>query len=214
MAVGDVKIRRITRMTGSQPAGADPFGNVLVSQWLPPYAELAAAGKLFAADTSAGTAKAPVVAPPTTSPEWGMYNASATESLVVLEVGFSIKSGTQGLGLAILGASALGPQTVVSADYTAAIKSCLDGTRRQPDAYITNNPTLIGGTPSWLVLANDPGNVVAQVNIGSGLVAKVDGKLIARPNGGMVAFELFGAVGTTALFTISVLFAMLDLDLY
>ena len=194
--------------------GADEYGNALTSAWLPPYAKLAAAGKLFALDMHAGTAKAPVVAAPVASPEWGLYNASPNESLIVLEAACTIKSGTQGLGMSIFGAVAVGPQTAVSADYTGAIKTCLDGSQRKPDCYLTNNPTLIGATPAWSVLAADGGNVIAQVNIGSGLVAKVDGKLIARPNGGIVAFEVVGPTGTTALYSVSFIIAMLDLDLY
>lgn len=214
MSIGDVEIRRVGRRFGEVRPGADEFGNALVSQLLPPYAKLAAAGKLFAVDMHAGTAKAPVVAMPTTSPEWGIYNASPNESVVVLEAACSIKSGTQGLGLALVGAAALGPQTAVTSDYASTVKNCLDGSQRKPDFYLTNNPTLVGGTPAWSVLAATGGNVIAQVNIGDGLVAKVDGKLIARPNGGMVAFEVVGPTGTAALFTVSFLVAVLDLDLY
>ena len=210
-----LEIRRVGRRNGSDvKPGGDEFGNLLTSRFLPDYASLAKSGKLFAVDMHAGTAKAPVVAAPVASPEWGIYNASPNESVVVLEAACTIKSGTQGLGLALMGATALGPQTAVSSDYSGAIKTCLDGSQRKPDFYLTNNPTLIGGTPAWSVLAADTGNGIAQVNIGSGLVAKVDGKLVARPNGGMVAFEVVGAIGTTALFTVSFVVAVLDLDLY
>lgn len=191
----------------------DSYGNTLVTQFLPQYAELVARGRVFAVDTHAGTAKAPVVAAPTTSPEWGLYNASPNLSLVVLQIACTLKSGTAGLGLALMAASAKGPQTAVAADYTAAIKSCLDGSQRTPDAFITNNPTLVGGTPAWSVLDATRVNTVATDSVGDGLVAKVDGLYIARPNGGMVAFEVVGETGTTALFSVSAIFAMLDLDL-
>ena len=205
-------VRRIARLDGGDhPVGLDEFGNVTISKGLPDYARLCAAGKLFAIDMHAGTAKAPVVAVPTTSPEWGLYNYSPNETMVVLEAACTIKSGTQGLGLALMGAAALGKQTEVTADYASTIKSCLDGSKDVPDVYLGNNPTLLGGTPAWHVLANDPGNLIASVNIGSGLVAKVDGKLQARPNGGMAAFEVVGPTGTAALFTVSFIIAMLDL---
>ena len=207
-------VRRIGRVGSDNRVSLDEFGNVSVSKGLPDYARLAAAGRLYAVDTHAGTAKAPVAAAPTTSPEWGLYNASADEVLVVLEAACTIKSGTQGLGLALLGAAAIGPQTAVSADYANSAKSCLDGSQRNTDFWITNNPTLVGGTPAWHVLANDPGNLIASINIGSGLVAKVDGKLVARPNGGMVAFEVVGPVGTAALFSVSFVVAMLPLERY
>lgn len=205
-------VRRITRLTGEQSLGLDEYGGLLVSQLLPKYAKLAASGKLFAVDTHAGTAKAPVVAAPTTSPEWALYNASDRETLVVLQLACTLKSGTAGLGLALMGAVALGPQTVLSADYTGAIKTALDGSQKKPDAYITNNPTLIGGTPAWSVLDATKVNTVATDSVGDGLIAKVDGFLIAPPGGGMVAWEVVGEVGTTALFSVSAIFAMLDLD--
>jgi hypothetical protein len=207
-------VRRPVTVISTDTPTMDEFGDFVTSQLLPPYARLAAAGMLFAADASAGTAKAPVVAPPTTSPEWALYNASPTHTLVLLGVAANIKSGTQGLGLSLLVCSAVGPQTAVSADYTAAVKSCLDGSNRKPDVYITNNPTLIGAQPSWVTVAADGGNIVAQVNIASGLVAAdLGGRFIAKPNGGMVAMEVVGATGTSALYWPTFVFAMLPLSL-
>ena len=207
-------VRRIgQRLFGDASIGLDEFGSLSISKGLPDYARLAAAGKLFAVDMHAGTAKAPVVAAPVASPEWGLYNTSNDESLVVIQAACTIKSGTQGLGMALMGAAAIGDQTLVSTDYTGTIKNCLDGSRKMPDFVLTNNPTLVGGTPAWHVLAADTGNGIAQVNIGSGLVAKLDGLLIARPKG-MVAFEVVGPTGTTALFTVSFVVAMLNLDRY
>ena len=215
MSIQDAEVRRPARVgSDTRRIGLSEFGQVGVDLYLPPYARLAYTGKLFAFDTSAGTAKAPVVAAPTTSPEWALYNASKSHCLVVLEVACTMKSGTQGLGLAIMGAAAIGAQTAVTSDYTAAIKSCLDGSARKPDAYVTNNPTLVGGTPSWHVYAADNGNIIAQANIGSGLVANIDGKLVARPNGGMVAFEVFGPTGTNALYVFSAVVAMIEADYF
>ena len=202
-------------LANDERLGQDEFGSLLVSEWLPKYARLAAAGRLFAVDTHAGTAKAPVVAAPTTSPEWGLYNFSQDDMLVVLEAAATIKSGTQGLGLALMMATALGLQTAVTSDYAASVKNATDGTARKGEFYITNNPTLIGGTPPWHVVAADDGSVVAQVNIGSGLVANnLEGKFCARPGGGMVAMEVVGPTGTTALFSVSFLVAMIPLKRY
>lgn len=207
-------VRRIQRLSGDQLFGLDEFGSLSVSQYLPKYARLVAAGKVYAFDMHAGTAKAPVTAAPTTSPEWGLYNASPTETMVVLRAGCTLKSGTAGLGLALMMASALGPQTAVSADVASAIKTCLDGSKRVPDVYLTNNPTLIGGTPAWVTLQTTKVNTVATDSVGDGLEADVDGMFIARPNGGMVALEVVGETGTSALYTVSFVVAMLELDLY
>lgn len=207
-------VRQIQRFSpGAQPGiGMDEYGNATVTQVLPRFAKLAAAGKLFAVDMHAGTAKAPVVAAPTTSPEWGLYNYSPNESLVVIQAACNLKSGTAGLGLSLMMATAIGPQTAVTANYTGTIVSCLDGSGKTPAFFLGNNPTLINGTPAWAVLEGTKVNTVATDSVGDSLVAWPEGLFVARPNGGMVAMEVVGETGTTALFTVSFIVAMIDLD--
>jgi len=209
MALLEGVVRQLQRLSrGQQAVSLDDFGNMLVSQMLPKYAALSAAGRLFAVDMTAGTAKAPVTAAPTTSPEWGIYNASPNETLALIEVSCAMASGTSGLGLAIMVATAIGPQTVVSADYSGAVKNCLNGSPATPAFYLTNNPTLIGGTPAWHYAASQMGQV-AQTQVGGGLVAHVNGVFTAKPGGHMVGIELVGAAGTTDLYDVSAIVAML-----
>ncbi len=190
----------------------DRNGNLYTVNALPDLAQLAAAGQLFSIDALASTAKAPVVVPPLLSPEWGLYNADPELSMVVLEVAATLKSGTAGLGLAILGASAIGDQTLVSADYAGTIKSSCNGSQNKPNVYLDDNPTLVGTQPSWRVLENTKLNSIAVNAVGSGLIAKTDGSLIAPPRG-MVGVEVMGETGSSALFTVSFLVAMLKLPL-
>ena len=63
---------------------AGNWGDANVSQFLPPQARLALDGHLFIIDMSGGTAIAPVVAAPTTSPQWGLYNNSEVDTMIVL----------------------------------------------------------------------------------------------------------------------------------
>jgi len=183
--------------------------SVSVAQYLPPFAQLCAHGKLFGFDMSGGTAKAPVIAMPTTSPEWGIYNANTTAYIVLLRVGVVSESGTLGLGLSVVCTSAKGAQTAVTANYASAVVSCLDGSSATPNAYITNNPTLVGGTPAWV--AFDCLNQTSAIAVGSGVVAKVDGMIIAPPRG-LIGIEVVGLTGTTALFDVNVIIAELELD--
>ena len=122
----------------------DPLSGQLVSGLLPPYAQLAAAGKVFAIDMSGGTAIAPVTAMPTTSPQWGLYNFSANEHMIVIRASVNLASGTAGLGLSIVGAAALGTQTAVTADYAGTTKSATNGSGSSPSVYLDSNPTLMG----------------------------------------------------------------------
>lgn len=202
-----------TRRGQNNPAGTDIFGNLLISQALPEYALLAASGRLFTMNTLAGTAKAPVVAPPTTSPEWMIYNASANEVLVVLEAATFLKSGTLGLGASLVMASAVGPQTAVTANYAGTVVTCCDGSQKVPSVFLADNPTLVNATPAWHVVAATQHNSLATDSVGDGLLANVAGKFVAPPRGG-VAVELIGETGTTALFAVSFLFAMLPMDLF
>ena len=206
---------RVARILGAEGGvGLDEFGGLVTSEFLPKYARLAAAGKLYAVDMHAGTAIAPVTAAPTTSPQWGLYNPSTTESLIVIQAAVTLKSGTAGLGLTMMMAAARGPQTAVSADYAGTIKSCTNGSQQQPDFFLTSNPTLVGGTPAWSVLRATAVNTVATDSVGDGLVAdNLEGIFIAKPNGGMVAMEVVGETGASALFTVSFIVAMLLLDL-
>ena len=211
-------IRKIDRQRGggSHLPSLDEFGNLTVSQWMPAYSRLASAGRLFIADTHAGDGKVCVTAMPTTSPEWGLYNASPSQTLVLLQVACSIKStGATGLGLALVAAAAKGPQTAVTSSYSSngsAVINCCNGSQRAPDVFITNNPTLVGGTPAWHVWDATEVNTVATDSVGDGLVANIQGALIARPRG-MVAWEIVGEPGAGAdtLFSVSAIFVMLDL---
>ena len=188
--------------------GLSKGGGIPVSQILPAYAELNRRGALFALDTHAGTAKAPVVAAPTTSPEWALINYDPTRTMFVLQAACTLKSGTTGLGLALMMASAIGPQTAVTADYASSVKSALDGSQTRPNVWITNNPTLVGGTPAWAVLEATRVNTIGTDSVGDGLIARVDGLFSAAPGGGAIAMEVVGETGTSALFSVSFIIAM------
>ncbi len=209
--LGRVGILRVPEGQQSQIA-LDPLSAQLVSQLLPPLAQLAAAGKIFTIDMSGGTAKAPVVAMPVASPEWGLYNASLTETMFVLRAAFVLESGTAGLGLAIVGAAAKGPQTVVAADYAATEKTRTNGETGGPEVFLQNNPTLIGGTPAWHSFEGTKINSVATNSVGDAIVADIAGALVAKPGGGMVAFEAVGETGSTALFDFQALIAMVNMS--
>ena len=68
--------------TAEQDFQTDPLGHndLAIAQALAPYAVMAGSRQIFAGNTFAGTAKAPVGAPPTTSPEWMLFNGSTTKA--------------------------------------------------------------------------------------------------------------------------------------
>jgi len=209
MSIRDIAGQRNDSSNTQTNIKASKEGALWVAQYLPAYALLNAKGVVFGFDTSAGTAKTCVEAMPTTSPEWGLYNSSSDKMLVLLHVAAISQSGTMGLGLAVVGAAAIGVQTVVAADYNGATKTCLNGSGNVPQAFVTNNPTLIGGTPSWV--AFDLLNQTSAIAVGTGVKARIDGLLMCPP-GGLVGLEVVGLTGTTALYDINGIFAMIDFD--
>lgn len=186
-------------------------GDLRVAQFLPKYAMLSAAGKLYGFDTSPGTAAVPVVDAPTTSPEWAIYNANSSggPSLVLIAVTAWMSEGIAGLGLCIMVASAKGQQTVVSANATSCVVSCLDGTSKVPNAYIASNPTLLGGAPSWQVM--EASDQIGSDGVGEGIVAWCDGLFIAPP-GGLLCAEVVAETGTGAKYDLSFIVAEVQLD--
>ena len=208
----DAIVRKALRVFADDAQKApslDPYGAMQVSQLLPPLAQLNSMGALYIVEAHAGTAVAPVVAPPTTSPQWGLYNYSADKRLYLLRVSVGSKSGTTGLGLSIFGAAAIGPQTQDATDYAGTIKTCCNGSLAKPEVVLADNPTLLGDTPGYHIWECTRLDETANIAIYGGLAAQIDGALLAEPRGGMVAIEVVGATGTTALFTPSFLIALL-----
>jgi len=205
------KIRGIRADSGATEIDikASKEGAAYVAQYLPPYALLNEAGVVFGFDTSGGTAKTCVEAMPTTSPEWGLYNYSTDKYLVLLHVAAISESGTMGLGLAVVVAAAIGIQTVAAADYSGATKTCMNGSGNVPQAFVLNNPALINGTPSWV--AFDLLNQTSAIAVGTGVKARIDG-LVMAPPGGVVGIEVVGLTGSTALYDINGIFAMIPFD--
>ncbi|KKM63815.1 hypothetical protein LCGC14_1507720 [marine sediment metagenome] len=179
------------------------YGEVVASQLLPPYAKLVASGQVFILEALSSTGKAPVQAAPVASPEWGVYNANPDggKSLVLIQAGVMLNSGTSALGIGIFVASAIGPQTVVTTDYStgaAAIKTCADGTPKKPAAFLINNPTLLGDTPAYTTLVGSFDTTTAST-AGSSIVGWVDGLIVAPPKG-ILCLEVGAPAGSTALF--------------
>ena len=190
-------------------------GDLRIAQFLPEFAMLCASGVVFGADITPSTAQAPNTTAPTTTAEWGIYNADDSKHIVLLSVGIALQSGTAGLGLCIMAAAGKGPQTQVTANYStgaAMVISCLDGTLKIPNFYVSNGVTVVGGQPAWQTIAAI--DMTASNGVGNGLIAHakdIAGLFMAPPKGGIYV-EVVGEAGSTALWDISFIVAQLDLD--
>ncbi len=186
-------------------------GDLRIAQYLPEYTMLAAAGKIFAADTTGGTSAIPVVAAPTNSPEWGLYNANVQGGphLVILKVSTTVESGLSGLGLSLFICSAIGAQTVVAANASGCVIRNLGGSLSLPNAFITSNPTLLGTQASWIIA--EAADQINSDGVGSGVVADIDGYIIVPPKG-ICGLEVVAETGTTVKYDLSFIFAEVQLD--
>ena len=190
---------------------ASAAGSLLVANGHAPYSVLAATRSVFSGNTFAGTAKAPVAAPPTTSPEWMLWNGEAAggKSYVMLEASCVSISGTLGLGLAIMGGVGTIAETVNPTAYASSVIAGTAGSVGTSNARIVNNPTILS-TPAYHTLATR--DQVSAVSVGSGLTADLAGKYIVPPGFGF-AFEVVAPAGTNALFAVSFVWAQLQLTL-
>jgi hypothetical protein len=203
--------RTLGRISGeSVQAGGDSMGNQRVVLANAEYAELSIARKIYVANSFAGTAKAPVAAPPTTSPEWALWNGDATKTLIMLSCGIISISGTLGLGLSMLGAVTI--QAQLDATMSAYASSVIKGASGQAgdaNVRVVNNPTILG-TPAWDVLAAR--DQVSAVSVGSGLQVDLKGAFIVPPQFAF-CLEVLAPPGTAALFAVGFRFASVNVEL-
>lgn len=185
------------------------FGDLRVAQFLPPYAMLCAAGKIFAIDTSGAAVVTANTAMATDSPLWGVYNASTDEHLVLLKVAMTHVSGTAGLGAMITVATGVGGQAAVTGNYTNTDITCLDGTSKTPDLFLDDGPTISGTQVAWVAFGTL--DLLANNSVGSGLVADVDGMVIAPP-GGSLFIDFISPAGGTSRWDLHCIVAQLLID--
>ena len=175
-----------------------------------PYGALAAARSIFCGNSLAGTAIAPEVAPPTTSPAWMLWNGEGVggKSYVLLECAAVLISGVAGLGLSLMGGVGLSAETVNPTNYSGAVIGSTSGGVGSK-ARIGQNVTLLS-TPAYNILKT--ADQTSSNGVGNGVEANLEGKYVVPP-GFAFALEVVGETGTTALFAVSFLWAEIQLDL-
>jgi hypothetical protein len=205
--------RRVSRVVGLNEVGMDEFGNLRMDQYLPRYAQLAKQRRIFAANTGAGTAVAPVAAPPTTTATWGLFNGEdpGGKSYALLMVTATSISGTLGLGMSLLGTVAVAAVTGTKPTaYASSHFSSLSGGVGGGSKAVFAAAVTMVGTPAWVTLASR--DQASAVSVGSGLVANLEGMLIVPPQF-VGAATVLAPLGTTALFSVGFVWAEVELDL-
>ena len=191
-------------------------GHALVSQGLPPLAELARNGKIFTKMVGNGaTFKAPLTAIPAiaTAATWFLFNdndATSKACLIPLRAFAYLASGTVAAGLALAVQIPKGAQTRFTADYAAVVESSSIGLSTTSGAWLGNAKTMIGAQGAWELFWNGDNAATATI-MGGGITVDLLGERIIKPQYGM-ALEVISGAGTTPLFGVGVTFAVCDLD--
>ncbi len=169
---------------------------LLVETGLPKYTDLAYHRRIFAANTGAGTAKAPVADLPTTTAIWGLYNGYEDGThLVILKMTCDSVSGTLGLGLSMLGCVCPTPQAAAATVYASSVMAPVSGGGVKSKAIFANAVTL-ASAPVWITIAS--GDQVASISVGSGHVANIDGLFVVPPRH-VCGLNVLAPTGTAAL---------------
>ncbi len=189
----------------------DAYANALVSQGLPPLADLAANGKLHVASGGSHAGIAPETAVPTTVANWCLQNNNTGSTcLVVLRVANWLVSGTAGLGIGLVITTDQAVQAAFANVTLSTVKNCLAGGSAAL-ANLNVNKTMSTGGSSWDMVAAR--SQLAAVEVGAGNVVDVQGAYIIQPGGGVMGLTNVSPAGSTPLWTVSILFAEIDLNL-
>ena len=211
---------RVRASLRSLPEGTDTEvslsreGGLHIAQVSLRKSELARRGRMFGATSATGTAIAPVAAVPTTAAAWALYNAEPDGGRWYhIDTAFCWGvSGTLGLGMALLVTVPMVKQAAVVADYTASILGSLsggvaqDGAPAASRARFTQALTLTGPQSPWITVGAR--SQVAAVEVGSGIVAELDGKFVIPP-GFFFGMTVLAPGGTNALFGVGCTWAEL-----
>ena len=186
----------------------DQYANIVVSQSLPKYADLALSNKLFIA-AQATTSIAPATAPLTTSAQHLLYNSSSTKRLVVIRAWVALESGTRAIGSSLWGCITQAAEATAPAAATGVVSKGLGHTATAAGLYDT--AVTLDATEAWFMLAAK--DTLADANESSGmLVADLDGLVVVPPLRSFGMSVRDSAAGTTPLYSGGFIWAELALD--
>lgn len=189
----------------------DQYGNFMVSQGLPPLADLSINRKMYTGSTAAGTAKPPYAAIPTTTATWALYNGgSGNTQLVVLSVHAWLVSGVSGLGEFIFAGVSPTAQTSALTTYASSVTKALAPGSASPVGVFANAATL-AGAPAWQPHAVGGGGS-ADVSDSSGMREDVYGMYIIPP-GYAMGLGIYNIGGSAALYGGGFTWAEIEIEL-
>ena len=191
-------------------------GSLAVDQAAPSEFELTRAGRRYSLGFLAVTGIAPVQAIPTTAAQWFFYNAHASRSCAIGEIGAVLVSGTAAAGILVL-AGLTGPGSNPATIPTAST-TVFGGQQNRALAtargslIVAASQTLAAAPPNgWVTMAKSDSAATGILSVAA-INYNVSGRMIIPPGGGL-AINVTSGVGTTPLFAPHLTWSELDVQL-
>ena len=194
------------------PFQGSGFGSLRMSKFEPDLLELCRSGRLYVASTSIATnGQASVQDVPTTTASFSLYNNSAGKYLTPLRMGAFNSGGTTGAGFTLLaGVTPLPLATPAVANGTGHTVGSLRGGTVGNLVFLATAVTVPTMAANFVAVGGI--ETAADATVGCGAVFDVAGMFIV-PYGYSLAAAVLSGAGTSPKYGISVVFALLELDL-
>lgn len=187
------------------------LGSLKTAQFEPDRALVSAAGRRYYGGCQViASGVAPVAAIPTTTATLFLWNGEAAggASYVIEEINYALGSGTAAAGAALMVCVTNIAQTAPTAASNYATQSCSDGSRASRAVW---GAGITVATSAWKIAGSS--FQLAAANVGQGPDPyRPNGALVIPPGYGL-GIAILSGTGTSPLYSLSALWAEIDLDL-
>ncbi len=183
---------------------------LFIDQVTPQWTELARAGVLYGANNGSALGLDNVIAIPTVTASYGLYNSHATKHLVVLKITALTTTVTAGATFSLIAGLPATAQATAETKYANSLALPINTGQADPGGYLTDAVTL-AATPLWQTLACFQGN---SGLLGGNATAWVDGMYVVPP-AFCLGIDIMASDGggNTQLFDVDILWAEIDMEL-
>lgn len=190
--------------------GASQHQGLFVDQTSPQWMELARAGVLYGANNGTAVALDNVVAIPTTTASYGLYNNNASKHLVVLRIAVMTTTVDSEVVFSLIAGLPDTAQATAETKYSGSLALPINTGQPDPGGFLTDAVTL-ASTPLWQTLACYQGNAIL---LGGAAIAWVNGMYVVPPEF-CLGIDIMASdhSGNTQLYDVDILWAELDMSL-
>lgn len=180
-----------------------------IDQVSPKWMELARAGVLYGANNGSAVGLPNIVAIPTTTATYGLYNSHANKHLVVLKIAITTTTVQSAATFALIAGLPDTAQSSAETKYPASLALPINTGQSDPGGYLTDAVTL-AATPLWQTLGCYQGQ---SILLGGGITAWVNGMFVVPPEF-CLGIDIVSSAGDgNQLYDVDILWAEMDMVL-